>query len=220
MARFSTSSYNKSHISRRAHNSRINASQSVTLTCSCEKTFSLTKEWGADIGTMVLDLGKIFASSPLHVNMSACFDQYEILNVKLSFIDRGSYGMNDVAQVYHPIFFSIIDRAGTLDYTVTMNTLRSYSNYMETVMPNNTSLSPVQTRYFNYSSGSWTDTKRSCRLPKCIIGLYDPTLMYMNFMKSISVHMTATVRYRGVRRDIAPVMGMFYGAVNDIRNVF
>ena len=218
MARFSTSSYNKTHIARRARSARMNSSQSVTLTCSCEKTFSLNKEWGDDITTMVLDLGKIFAASPLHVNMSACFDQYQILNVKLSFIDRGSHGMNDVAQVFHPIFFSIIDRAGTLDYTVTLNTLRSYANYMETVMPNNNSLSPVQTRYFNYSAGSWTDTKRSCRLPKCVIGLCDPTMIHMNFMKRISVHMTATVKYRGVRRDLAPVMGVFYGAVNDIRN--
>lgn len=212
-------SFNKITIGRRDRFRRLNAEQGATLTCNCEQRFTIIKEWGDDIGSLQLDLGKIYAGSPLHTNMSCCFDQYKIHDVKLEFRDRGSRTGNRAAELMHPIFFSVIDRSGKMDQLTTLNILRTYSNYMETVMPNNTSIHPIQRRFFTYKSAGYCDTKNACKLPKCIIGCYDPTGLYMNFEKIIGVHMTCTVEYKGVRKDMDPVMGIFYSARNNINNM-
>lgn len=212
-------SYNKIRISKRNTFNRLNANQGATLTCNCEAGFVIMKDWGDDIGSIQIDLGKIYASSPLHTNMSCCFDQYKILDVVLEFRDRGSRTGNLAAERFHPIFFSVIDRSGKMDQLTTLNILRTYSNYMETVMPNNTSIHPIQRRFFTYKSAGYCDTKNACKLPKCIIGCYDPTGMFMAFEKMISVHMCCTVKYKGVRKDMDPVMGLFYSARNNIQNM-
>lgn len=212
-------SFYKTRITRRNRFKRLNADQGTVVTCNCEARFNILKEWGDDIGSLQIDLGKIYAASPLHTNMSCCFDQYKIWDVKLEFRDRGSRAGNPAAEKFHPIFFSVIDRSGKMDQLTTLNILRSYANYMETVMPNNTSIHPIQRRFFTYKSSGYCDTKGACKLPKCIIGCYDPTGLYMNFEKVIGVHMTCTVEYKGVRKDMDPVMGLFYSARNNIDNM-
>lgn len=212
-------SYAKITIPTRDRINAENMTQQTTVTCSCSRDFTLQKEWGDDVTTMQIDLGKIYASSPIHVNMSMCFDQYKIEKVKLTFVDRGYFEANETAKVIHPIFFTVIDRSGSLDGFVSLRTVRSYANYKESVMPNNLSLSPVQTRAFNYNSPGWCDTKGACKLPKLLMGFYDTTFMYQQFAKTISVRMTCQVTYKGVRRDLNPVMGTFYGAQNEIQNV-
>lgn len=212
-------SFNKIRISKRDRTKQLTGEQGATLTCNCEKAFAIYKEWGEDIASLQIDLGKIYAGSPLHTNMSCCFDQYKILDVKLEFRDRGSMHVNRPGSLIHPIFFSVIDRSGKLDQLTTLNILRTYSNYMETVMPNNTSIHPIQRRFFTYKTAGYCDTKNACKLPKCIIGCYDPTGVYLEFEKTISVHMSCTVEYKGVRKDMDPVMGIFYSARNNINNM-
>lgn len=152
-----------------------------------------------------LDVAALLTSSPMHLQLSNCFDQYKILNyvvtISLKGID-GSIPLTndnfDDVEAYGNMF-TIVDRTSIKD-TTNIDALRTYSSFREVIIPLDGSNVTDYKRQVLVNN-SYCDTKTTASIPLLYYGVSINQSIVNRLTFRFNINFKFDMIYRGVRYD-------------------
>lgn len=164
---------------------------------------------GAAFTTIAVDMGSMIAASPMHAQLSNTFDQYKIEKLSIKIRPTGNTVAQDANAATYITLFTAIDKSG-FAAQMTLEAIRTYQSYKETVYPSNGDTTP--THYVNLGptdivdKSTYYDSKSKAKAPVVLIG----SSLVANAPQGgvslyYSVEVDAQVRYRGIRLDTREV---------------
>lgn len=101
---------------------------------------------GTAFTSIGVDLGNLIAASPMHAQLSNTFDQYKIEKLSIKIRPTGNTVPQAANAAAYLTLFTAIDKTG-FAAQLTLEAIRTYQSYKETVYPSNGDTSP--THYVN-----------------------------------------------------------------------
>lgn len=206
------SSVGKIRTSKNVRASAQNMTQGGKFTITAHNVTSLTVNQATTGSGVTVQLPTLIRNSPMHRNLSNVFDQYRIEKVILKIRDAGTSTANGYECTMLPVIASIVDRTGIAE-GLTLDQMRTYSSYKETLLSANNDISPTHTIYIGAStlveSSEYFDTKQLTNFPKIYLAIVLPSAIPnssdaqhpYSYTRQLSIDVEAQVRYRGVRLD-------------------
>lgn len=152
-----------------------------------------------------LDVAALLTSSPMHLQLSNCFDQYKILNYVISISLKGIDGSIpltndnfDDVEAYGNLF-TIVDRTSIKD-TTNIDALRCYSSFREILLPLDGSSVTDYKRQILVNN-SYCDTKNTASIPLLYYGVSINQSIVNRLTFRFNINFKFDVIYRGVRFD-------------------
>lgn len=152
-----------------------------------------------------LDVAALLTSSPMHLQLSNCFDQYKILNYIMTISLKGIDGaipltddnFEDV-EAYGNLF-TIVDRTSIKD-TTNIDALRTYSSFREVIIPLDGSKVTDYKRQILVNN-NYCDTKNTASIPLLYYGVSINQSIVNRLKFRFNINFKFDMIYRGVRYD-------------------